>query len=505
VFSKERAEQLLYHIKWEDLEETTRLGLRFQDAVIDSTYYPFEENERNQKSERRVGLGFMGIHDLMLLCGVRYGSEESVAFVNVVGGMIAEWAYLESVELAKENGPFPMFDRDKFLESGYMKQMAKLKPHVVEAIREHGVRNVTTMTIAPTGTTGTMVGCSTGAEPYFMWEYFRNSALGTFMENVEIVQSYLDAHPELNILREDGSKDFSLLPDYFVTAMDLSPMDHVRAQAAMQLWIDSSISKTCNAPEDFTVEQVKELYEEAYAQGCKGITIYRNNSRNEQILEVKPSTATPEPASDPIALEMAIAVEAPVVTTAVKPPVKKKRPSTLVGATYKKKTPMGAAYITINDDPDTRLAREIIVNIGKAGSEIYAMGEAIGRLATLHLKDDQSAEKEAAIVKHLSGIGGGSSVGFGPNRISSVADAVAKALIEHADSFVLRNHNFDAPKASEEAPTAAVAQAPSAEEKARKSLSDAGIMMDMCPSCNEMTLVKKAGCNECSTCGYSKC
>ena len=154
VFSKERAEQILYHIKWEELEETTRTGLRFQDAVIDATYYPFEENERNQKNERRVGLGFMGIHDIMLYCGVRYGSEESVAFINVLGGMIAEWTYLESVELAKENGPFPLYDRDQFLASGYMKQMANLKPHVVEEIKKHGVRNVTTMTIAPTGTTG---------------------------------------------------------------------------------------------------------------------------------------------------------------------------------------------------------------------------------------------------------------------------------------------------------------------------------------------------------------
>lgn len=130
------------------------MGLRFQDRVIDTTYYPFKENEENQLSERRVGLGILALHDLMLYSGVQYGTEMSVKFVDVVIGMMAEWCYLESVELAKENGPFPKFDTELFMQSGFMKQMAARKPHVAKAIREHGVRNVTTMTIAPTGTTG---------------------------------------------------------------------------------------------------------------------------------------------------------------------------------------------------------------------------------------------------------------------------------------------------------------------------------------------------------------
>ena len=177
-FDADRAEFLLHHVKWEELEETTRSGIRFQDAVIDATYYPFEENRRNQMAERRVGLGIMGLHDLLLYCGIRYGSPESVKFIDVVMGMMAEWAYLESVELAKENGPFPNFDAEKFMQSGFMKQMAAERPHVAEAIREHGVRNVTTMTIAPTGTTGTMVGCSTGCEPYYAWSVFPQLTAG---------------------------------------------------------------------------------------------------------------------------------------------------------------------------------------------------------------------------------------------------------------------------------------------------------------------------------------
>ena len=153
-FDDEMTERLLYNIKWEELEKVTRLGLRFQDAIIDATFYPFEENKKQQLGERRVGLGFMGLHDLMIYNGVRYGSEDSEKFCDVLIGMMAEWCYLESIELAKENGPFPFYKQEEFLSSGYMKQMAKEKPHVVAEIKKHGIRNVTSMTIAPTGTTG---------------------------------------------------------------------------------------------------------------------------------------------------------------------------------------------------------------------------------------------------------------------------------------------------------------------------------------------------------------
>ncbi|MBX6396368.1 MAG: ribonucleoside-diphosphate reductase, partial [Alicyclobacillaceae bacterium] len=387
-FDKERAEFFLYHIKWEELEETTRTGLRFQDAVIDATYYPFEENRRNQLAERRVGLGIMGLHDLLIHCGVRYGSEESTKLIDVLMGMMAEWCYLESVELAKENGPFPMFDADKFLQSGYMRRMAEEKPHVVEAIRRYGVRNVTTMTIAPTGTTGTMVGCSTGCEPYYAWSYFRNSRLGMFEENAQVVDDYLALHPGV---------DRDHLPDYFVTAMELTPEEHVRVQAALQKWIDSSISKTCNAPESYTVEDTKRLYDLAYELGCKGVTIYRDGSRSEQVLALTEDKLKKGGArKDQTGREEAAASgETPTDRPAKQGGyVKRKRPDVLYGATYKKETPLGTAYITINDDPNDHLAREIFVNIGKAGSDVYAANEALGRAITLYLMDSQNPDKE---------------------------------------------------------------------------------------------------------------
>ncbi|MCL6548084.1 MAG: adenosylcobalamin-dependent ribonucleoside-diphosphate reductase, partial [Alicyclobacillus sp.] len=532
-FDEARAEFLLHHVRWEDLERTTRTGLRFQDAVIDATYYPFEQNRINQMRERRVGLGIMGLHDLLLYCGIRYGSEESVRFIDVLLGMMAEWCYLESVELAKENGPFPAFDAEKFLASGYMQQMARERPHVAEAIRRHGVRNVTTMTIAPTGTTGTMIGCSTGCEPYYAWSYFRNSRLGVFEENAEIVQEYLDTHP--------GQP----LPDYFVTAMQLTPEDHVRVQGALQKWIDSSISKTCNAPNSYTVEDTKKLYDLAYELGCKGITIYRDGSRSEQVLSLKndgekdgPKADHPSAARQPAEEEASGAAsrgeqadrasragepsgpdrqrtaggtsapgEAPRGPAADNAPggradasgyVRRRRPDVLYGATYRKNTPLGKAYITINDDPEEHVALEIFVNIGKAGSDVYAANEALGRAITLYLRDSRNPNKEAELVKHFSGIGGQSSVGFGDQRITSVPDAIAKSLIEHAETFPMRKAAFREWASGQETATQ---EGPSD----RPSLRTFSVAKDLCPNCHQHALVRAGGCFECEACGYSKC
>lgn len=508
-FPASRAEFLLRHVKWEELEEVTRTGLRFQDAVIDATYYPFEDNRRNQLGERRVGLGIMGLHDLLIYCGIRYGSEESERFIDVLLGLMAEWCYLESVELAKENGPFPMFDRDRFLASGYMRQMANERPHVTEAIARHGVRNVTTMTIAPTGTTGTMVGCSTGCEPYYAWSYYRNSRLGMFEENASIVEEYQSAHGDAS------------LPEYFVTAMDLAPEEHVRVQAALQRWIDSSISKTCNAPNSYTVEDTKRLYDLAYDLGCKGVTIYRDGSRSEQVLSLTDptekdgnetavatfGTADVEPtAADSQAV--ASGGERSEGTADQRAYKKRKRPEVLYGATYKKDTPLGKAFITINDDPQDHLAVEIFVNIGKAGTDVYAANEALGRAITLYLRDSQNPDKEAVLVKHFSGIGGQSSVGFGDRRITSVPDAIAKSLIQHAETFPLRSlavQEFTA-TAAVEIELLRVDDGDRPRPSTRRSaLRDAEVGKDLCPECHQLTLVRHGGCYECEACGYSKC
>lgn len=483
-FAEESAEFLLHHIKWEELETAVRTGLRFQDAVIDATYYPFDENRANQLAERRVGLGIMGLHDLMLYCGIRYGSDAATSLIDVLLGMIAEWCYMESVELAKENGPFPMFDREQYLQSGYMQVMAKEKPHVVEAIREHGVRNVTTMTIAPTGTTGTMVGCSTGCEPYYAWSYYRNSRLGLFEENAKIVDDFYAANP--------GATE---LPEYFVTAMDLTPVEHVTVQASLQKWIDSSISKTCNAPNSYTVEDTKRLYDLAYELGCKGVTIYRDGSRSEQVLSLKEEETTEDAVSNEVEETLAVLNS--------NANYKKPRPDVLYGATYKKDTPLGSAYITINDDPEDGLAREVFVNIGKSGSDVYASNVALGRAISLYLSDSPNPDKEGVLVKTFSGIGGSGSVGFGERRITSVPDAIAKSLIEHSETFPLRHLDFLQAKETACAEDHGHAHAHGNGEQ--KSLRDYNTGKDFCPQCHQHSLVRHGGCNECEACGFSKC
>ncbi len=503
-FTPKRAAHFLHHVKWEELEEITRTGIRFQDAIIDATYYPFEENRVNQLGERRVGLGIMGLHDMLLYLGIRYGSKESVDFIDILMGMMAEWSYLESVELAKENGPFEKFEKDKFLRSGYMQMMKQERPHVFEAIATYGVRNVTTMTIAPTGTTGTMVGCSTGCEPYYAWSYYRNSRLGMFEENAAILEEYYQAN---------GKKD---LPDYFVTSMDLTPEEHVRVQAALQKWIDSSISKTVNAPNHYTVDDTKALYDLAYDLGCKGITIYRDGSRSEQVLSLKDTDSSKEiDANEQVAESKHELAKAEETVKAVSEKVTyrpRKRPAVLYGATYKKETPLGTAFITINDDPQDHLAREVFVNIGKAGTDVYAANEALGRAITLYLKDSQNPEKEAVLVKHFSGIGGHSSVGFGEHRISSVPDAIAKSLIEHYETFPMRKvtqehlHEKDNTfELSGDAIASDLSVAMIKPDAAHSTLRELAVDKDLCPECHQHTLVRHGGCYECEACGYSKC
>lgn len=496
-FDAVQTDFLLHHVKWEELEETTRTGLRFQDAVIDATYYPFEENRMNQMKERRVGLGIMGLHDLLLYCGMRYGSDESVKFIDVLLGLMAEWCYLESIELAKENGPFPAFDVEQLMQSGYMQQMEREKPHVAALVRQYGVRNVTTMTIAPTGTTGTMIGCSTGCEPYYAWSYFRNSRLGMFEENAEIIQEYRRTHE-------------ADLPAYFVTAMELMPEDHVRVQGALQKWIDSSISKTCNAPNSYTVEDTKQLYDLAYDLGCKGVTIYRDGSRSEQVLSLKAeesdSSKTSESMQSEFLPDVASGLSHLGRTEGEQVPlllgyVERKRPEVLYGATYRKNTPLGKAYITINDDPDEHVAFEIFVNIGKAGSDVYAANEALGRAITLYLRDSNNPNKEAELVKHFSGIGGSNAVGFGEQRITSVPDAIAKSLVEHSETFPLRQDSFHEWASGQELATSALAE----NTEPKPGLRAYSIAKDWCPNCHQHTLIRHGGCFECEACGYSKC
>ena len=273
-------------VDFEKLERTVRMGVHMQDNVIDSTPYFLEENRIQALGERRVGLGIMGLADMLIYCGVRYGSEEGNQLINQVFETIAVTAYERSIELAKTRGSFPFLVgktgketqqlREKFVNTGFMKKMPE---HIRDGVLKYGIRNSHLLTVAPTGSTGTMAGVSTGLEPYFSFSYFRSGRLGKFIEvKADIVEEVLERNPQM---------DPDHLPDYFITAMSLSPEEHVDVQTTIQRWIDSSISKTVNAPKGYTVDQVEAIYERLYDGGAKGGTVYVDGSRDSQVLTLK--------------------------------------------------------------------------------------------------------------------------------------------------------------------------------------------------------------------------
>lgn len=505
-----------HDVAWDELATTTRYSVRFLDNVIDRTPYHFEENELNQKKERRVGLGTMGLAELMIKLNIRYGSPESLEFLDKLYGFIAREAYLASADIAEEKGSFQAFDAELYLQSGFMKNMTEVYPEVAEAVRKKGARNVTVITQAPTGSTGTMVGTSTGIEPYFAFKYFRQSRLGFDEQFVPIAQDWLDSHP--------GEE----LPDYYVTAMSLSAEDHIRVQAAIQRWVDSSISKTANCPSDFTVEDTKRLYELAFDLGCKGVTIYRDGSRDVQVLqtEKKEDKAAEATTASTVetALEQSAAGQAAEDATNVEPAASsvavtasasksgldkqyKKRPQVLRGATYKMNTPFGMAYITINDLDG--IPSEIFLNVGKAGSDVFAMAEALGRVCSLFLRYGDHGNKVELLIKHLKGIGGTGAIGFGANRVESIADAVAKALETHVANNAESDHDHDpAPVAATMAPADTDAGSETVTAGYGGHGSHAGgssMSLDLCPSCGGASLINIEGCKTCGNCGYSKC
>jgi ribonucleoside-diphosphate reductase alpha chain len=282
----EMADKETKTVNFEKLKQTVAVGVRMQDNVIDATPYFLEDNKKQALGERRVGLGVMGLHDLLIYCETEYGSEEGNVLIDKVFETIATTAYETSVELAKEKGSFPFLVGDTDAETNRLRQaftqtgfMQKMPEHVREAILENGIRNSHLLTVAPTGSTGTMVGVSTGLEPYFSFSYFRSGRLGKFIEvKADIVQDYLDRHPDA---------DPENLPSWFVSAMELSPEAHADVQCVIQRWIDSSISKTVNAPKGYSVEQVEKVYERLYRGGAKGGTVYVDGSRDSQVLTLK--------------------------------------------------------------------------------------------------------------------------------------------------------------------------------------------------------------------------
>lgn len=453
-------------VDWDALRVTVRMGTRFLDDIVDATPYFFEQNYDNQQKERRIGLGTMGLGELLIRLGLRYGSPESIQFIDKLYAFIATEAYLYDVELAKEKGPFPAFVAELYLKSGFMQRMPE---SVREAIAQHGTRNVTILTQAPTGTVGSMVNTSTGIEPFYALTYFRQSRLGFDEQYVQVAQDWMDAHP--------GES----LPDYFVGAMDLTPEEHVRVQAAIQRWTDSSISKTANAPSSYTVEDTARLYELAYDLGCKGVTIYRDQSRQEQVLHLSDTSRETERAAVTVgAVDTGVDVEVFPL------------PAMVNGRTYRKETPAGTARVVINEVDGSPF--EVFMLLGRAGSEVQSFMEALGRVISLYLRSNGnlSARRRLELAaEQLKGIGGANQMGFGPGRVLSVVDGIGKLL----ESYLQQGRNDQPPIAAE----------PQLLTVPQKSRSNGAPTYDLCPQCDAPSLIYEEGCQHCTACGFSKC
>ncbi|MCW1952389.1 MAG: adenosylcobalamin-dependent ribonucleoside-diphosphate reductase, partial [Octadecabacter sp.] len=317
------------HVSEAELTELVATAVRMMDNVVDASKFPLEAQAKEAAAKRRIGLGVTGLADALLMTGLRYGSEEAARQTEVWMKAIARAAYLASVDLAKEKGAFPLFDADQYLVSGNMLQM---DDDVRDAIREYGIRNALLTSVAPTGTISLYAGnVSSGIEPVFAYAYTRKVLQkdGTRTEEEVVdyaVKMWRDLHGDAE------------LPDYFVNAQTLPAMDHVRMQAAAQKWVDSSISKTINVPEDIDFQSFKDVYMEAWDSGCKGCTTYRPNDVTGSVLSVEPETK-PELIADENAGDVIYMTE----------PLD--RPGELTGQTYKLKWPDSehAIYITVND------------------------------------------------------------------------------------------------------------------------------------------------------------
>jgi ribonucleoside-diphosphate reductase alpha chain len=388
---------LAQHVKWnekkkrfeadlEDIKQTTRVLVRALDNVIDATPYFFKENEENQKAERRLGLGTMGIDELLKLEGLDYGTQEGRDRAEQIFELITITAYKESIELAKEKGAFKKFDAEKFIQSKFMQFLGSKHPEIIEGIKKYGIRNVTLITQAPTGTTGTLAQTSTGIEPFYAGEFWRNSRIGLTVQKAPVIKR-MEAHG----MDTSGLK----------YAGDYTTKQHLDFQAVAQRWCDSSISKTINAPRTTTVADVSDLIEYAYDIGLKGFTIYVDGSREEQILGTDETHKAKEEKKE------------------------FKRDSYLTGRTHMINTSYGRLYVTFNRDKEGKL-REVFFNIGKAGSDTLATLEGYGRLLSLMLQNSDITEEQ--IIKQLRGIVGSNPYGFGENRVSSIPDAIALAF-----------------------------------------------------------------------------
>ncbi len=543
-------------VDWEALRRTVQESTHFLDNVVSANAYvpAVPEVAEAAYRARRIGLGIMGLGDMMYKLGIRYGSEEGQEFAAQIMEFVRYQCMARSIELAAERGAFLAFADSIYdpQQLGGMKWQppAPLNPFtrdwqrpaldweaIVRGIEEHGLRNAAQTTVAPTGTIATVVGCEGyGCEPVFALGYVRHFKDGDRDVELEYTSPLFEAALNAGDLSEADKarikhhvalygtcQDMEDLPaplrHTFVVSSDITAEEHVLMQAAIQAFTDNSISKTCNFPEGASEEDVAKAYMLAWEKGCKGLTVYVTGSRQQVVLETKATRSKKEEGAE--AGAAATAEAAPAAAAELAAPtngaanghyapaeygaaygaaaygaeaagfrptmVKRPRPKKLHGATYRKETPLGTAYITVNSDEGDQ-PFEVFMNVGKAGTEVTAVSEAMGRLISLVLRMPAAlppTERLRWVTEELIGIGGGRPLGFGANRVRSLPDGVAQVLAEHLS---------DLPEAEEELGAEQLALPINTKP-----------IGDICPECGEASFLNVEGCRKCHVCGYSEC
>ncbi len=494
-------------IDWEGLRESIVLSTRFLDDVIEvNAFVPAVPQIREvAHSARRIGLGIMGLADLLYHMGVRYGSAEAQDLAGQVMEFIRYHSMLTSIELARQRGSFSVIKGSIYDPEDLNWQPPKaLAPaerdfrrpkidweHVVTGLREHGIRNAAQTTVAPTGTIATVAGCEGyGCEPVFALAYIRHvddngrdlrltytspsfenalMAIGTDESDRESIVQQVMTMGSCQLAEQVPDE----LRQVFVVSQDVRVEEHVRMQAALQSFVDNSMSKTINFPKDASHEDVAKAYMLAWELGCKGLTVYVTGSRKRVVLETKDTATGQSPVSSEV-------VQLPMWQEMRRP-----RPQRLEGCTYQINTPVGKAFVTINEK-DGNQPFEVFITTAKAGSETAAVSEAIGRMISYALRVASPVpprQRMGDVVRQLAGIGGGRPLGFGPNRVLSLPDGLAQALAAY-----LGNTPQNASQRTD----------PGDDQLSMR-------IGDLCAECGAPAVVNEEGCRKCYSCGFSEC
>jgi len=499
---------------WDALQKSVETATQFLDDVVDANAYvpSVPQLEEAAMRARRIGLGIMGLADLMFQANVRYGSEAGQEFSAQIMEFIRYHAMLTSINLAKKRGPFPAIEGSRYDPKnlswevpqsiiGYQNDWGRPSldwEKIVKGIKKHGIRNAAQTTIAPTGTIATVSGCEGyGCEPAFALAYTRHvvesdgeidliytSPLFTQALESSSLSSSVKDEIITTILETGTCQGIDSLPkeiaDTFVVSGDITAEEHVRVQAALQAFVDNSISKTINFHSSAQPEDVSQAYILAWETGCKGITVYVTGSRDKVVLETGKKD------------EKLVVQE---VQTQIQQwqSAKKPRPRHLEGYTYSIQTPLGKTYVTINENGDSQ-PFEIFINTAKAGSDTAAVSEAIGRSLSYILRMSSPIpprQRLEEVYQQYAGIGGRRPTGFGPNRVRSLPDGIAQALQEY-----LENTGWQFQELSPEEIEAIE------EIRQPEAWLEVG---DLCPECGQAALVNEEGCRKCYSCGYSEC